>query len=239
MYRDKRVSIIFPIFNEEKNTRKAIEDFYSHPAVDEIIAVDNNSTDSTSLEIKKTHARYIFEVQQGYGAALLRGLREATGDLLVSCEPDGTYAARDLEKLLVYSSEFDVVFGTRTSRAFIHPAANMRFFRRIGNRFVAKLLVYLFHGPPLTDVGCSYTLINRGAYEIIKKTLTNKESLCWVEIIIRILQYKIKYREIPMHYLPRIGESKISGRTIPAVILGIRIIVFTVTQLFFPNKFRI
>lgn len=230
MYSNKKVSVVFPVYNEEKNIRKAIEDFYSHPAVDEVVAVDNNSTDSTSLEIKKTPARYILERQHGYGAALCRGLDMASGDLLVSCEPDGTYSVHDLEKLLIYSPDAEVVFGTRTSPIFILPGANMRFFRRIGNRFTAKLLAFLFQGSTLTDVGCSYTLIGRSAYKKIKKSLTNNESLCWVEIMIRVLQNKIKYTEIPMHYLPRVGESKISGRTIPAVVLGIRIILFIITQ---------
>ena len=187
-------------------------------------------------EIKKTRARYIVEKQQGYGAALTRGFREAIGELLVSCEPDGTYTAHDLDRLLVHSSMFSVVFGTRTCRGFINPSANMRFFRRTANLFVAKLLVYFLRGPALTDVGCSYTLLHRGAYETIKEALTNKESLCWVEIIMRTLQYKVHYTEIPVHYLPRIGESKISGRTMPGITLGLRIILFIVTQRFFPSK---
>lgn len=226
MYRNKKVSIVFPVYNEEENIRHAIEDFFLHPMIDEVIAVDNNSSDKSAAEIKMTRAKYFLETQQGYGAAIQRGMREATGDVIVTCEPDGTFAAVDVEKLLIYSDDFECVFGTRTSRSLIWSGANMGFFLRLGNWGVAKLLEYLFNGPSMTDVGCTFKLISRAAYERINAQFTVKGSHFSPEFMIRVLQGDVKCVEIPVHYKARIGESKITGRTLPAVMLGLRMIGF-------------
>lgn len=230
MYLGKKVSIILPVYNEHENVRTAIEEFLRHPAVDEVIAVDNNSTDGSEVEIQLTSARYVGEKVQGYGAALRRGLREATGDLLITSEPDGTFCAEDLDRLLVYSKDFEVVLGTRTSRNPVwsggDPGANMDFVLRLGNWAVAKLLEYLFNGPSFTDVGCSYKLIHRRAYEKIESSLTVDGSWFSPEYMIRVLQHKLSVVEIPVSYRARIGTSKITGKRSSAIALGLRMIYF-------------
>ena len=81
----------------------------------------------------KTRARLVHEPRQGYGHATRRGLIEAPGDLIVLAEPDGTFLPEDILKLLVYSTECDAVFGTRTTRELIWAGANMAPFLRWGN----------------------------------------------------------------------------------------------------------
>ena len=234
MYLGKKVSIVFPVYNEKENIKNAIEEFLRHPAVDEIIAVDNNSRDGSDKEIQLTSAKYVKEMTQGYGAALRRGMREATGDLIVTCEPDGTFRASDLDRLLVYSQEYDVVFGTRTSRNPVwsggDPGANMDFALRMGNWAVAKLLEYLFNGPSFTDVGCTYKLIHRRAYEKIKDSLTVDGNWFSPEYMIRVLQHQLSVVEIPVRYGARIGISKITGKRSKAIVLGFRMIRFILTE---------
>ena len=202
--------------------------------MDEISAVDNNSRDGSDKEIQLTSAKYVKEMTQGYGAALRRGMREATGDLIVTCEPDGTFRASDLDRLLVYSQEYDVVFGTRTSRNPVwsggDPGANMDFALRMGNWAVAKLLEYLFNGPSFTDVGCSYKLIHRIAYEKIKNSLTVDGNWFSPEYMIRVLQHQLSVVEIPVRYGARIGISKITGKRSKAIVLGFRMIRFILTE---------
>jgi glycosyltransferase involved in cell wall biosynthesis len=79
-----------------------------------------------------TSARVITEINQGYGHALRRGLREATGDFVIMAEPDGTFVARDVHKLLAYADDFDMVCGTRTTRELIWEQANMGRFPPLG-----------------------------------------------------------------------------------------------------------
>ena len=230
MYLGKKISIVFPVYNERENIRAAIEDFFKHPAVDEIIAVDNNSTDGSNKEIKLTPAKYIKEKTQGYGAALQRGMREATGDIIITCEPDGTFCADDLDRLLIYSKDYDVVFGTRTSRNPVwsggDPGVNMDFMLRIGNWSVAKFLEYLFNGPSFTDIGCTYKLIHRDAYKKIKDSFIVNGNWFSPEFMIRVLQYHLSVVEIPVSYGARIGTSKITGKRSQAIKLGVRMIWF-------------
>lgn len=230
MYLGKKISIIFPVYNEKENIRAAIDEFLSHPAVDEVVAVDNNSKDGSDKEIQLTSARYILETTQGYGAALQRGLREAAGDILVTVEPDGTFRAGDLDRLLVYGRDYEVVFGTRTSRNPVwsggDPGANMDFALRMGNWAVAKMLEYLYNGPSFTDVGCTYKLIHRHAYEKIKDTLTVNGSHFSPEFMLRCLLQGLRVVEIPVQYGARIGTSKITGQRSKAIKLGFRMIFF-------------
>ncbi|MCX6787570.1 MAG: glycosyltransferase family 2 protein [Candidatus Kaiserbacteria bacterium] len=234
MYLGKKVSIVFPVYNERENVRVAIEEFLRHPAVDEVIAVDNNSKDGSDMEIKLTSAKYVKEMTQGYGSALRRGMREATGDLIVTCEPDGTFRASDLDRFLIYGQDYDVVLGTRTSRSLVwsggDPGTNMYFALRMGNWAVAKFLEYLFNGPSFTDVGCTYKLIHRRAYEKIKDSLAVDGNWFSPEYMIRVLQQHLSVVEIPIQYGARIGTSKITGKVHKAVALGIRMIRFILTE---------
>lgn len=228
MYLGKKVSVVFPVYNEKENIRAAIDEFLSHPAVDELIAVDNNSSDGSDIEIQRTSARYVKEMAQGYGAALMRGMSEATGDLIVTVEPDGTFRANDLDRLLVYSRDYDVVFGTRTSRHPVwsggDPGANMDFILRMGNWAVAKMLEYLFNGPSFTDVGCTYKLIHRHSYEKIKHSLYVKGSHFSPHFMVQVLLRGLPVVEIPVQYASRIGTSKITGKRWSAIKLGLRMI---------------
>ncbi len=123
--------------------------------------VDNNAQPGTREAVASTEARIVGEPRQGYGHATRRGLMEATGDLIVLSEPDGTFRPGDVAKLLVYSSECDAVFGTRTTRELIWLGANMAFALRWGNWAVAKLIELLFNTSHLSDVGCTYRLLRR------------------------------------------------------------------------------
>lgn len=144
MWNSRTVSIVLPAYNEEKYIRPAVEDFFIDGVVDEVIVVDNNSRDRTADEAMATRARLVREAAQGYGHALRRGLREATGDLVIMAEPDGTFVGRDVMKLLAYADDFDMVCGTRTTRELIWRQANMGWFLRWGNWIVAKMIQVLY-----------------------------------------------------------------------------------------------
>ena len=224
MYGDKRVSVVFPAYNEELHIRKAIGDFFVAGIVDEVIVVDNNSRDRTAEEAAMTPARVVAETAQGYGHALRRGLREATGDLLILAEPDGTFVGRDILKLLAYSDDFDMVCGTRTTRELIWAQANMGWFLRVGNWAVAKLIQMLHAGPSLTDCGCTLRLIRRSALERIGDRFTVGGSHFLPEMVILALKGGLRVIEVPVNYRGRVGESKITGTMRGTLITGSRMI---------------
>ncbi len=168
MWGDKKVSVIFPTYNEKDSIREAIKDFFVSGYVDEIIVVNNNAVEGTDDEVKKTKARLVYEKKQGYGYAIQKGLMEATGDYLIISEPDGTFSGRDVIKLLAYSDDFDYIIGTRTTRELIWEGANMNFLLKWGNWAVAKLMEFLYNTTTLTYVGCTMRLIKRQIYEKIR-----------------------------------------------------------------------
>jgi glycosyltransferase involved in cell wall biosynthesis len=236
MYRNKKVSVVLPTYNEEQSIAQVINDFFATGFVDEVIAIDNNARGKTAEEIKKTKATYILESKnQGYGHAIMRGLKESTGDLIIMCEADGTFDPKDIEKFLIYSNDFDVVFGTRTSRAMIWSGAFMPFPVRFGNWFVAKILEVIHNGPTLTDVGCTFKLISRNAYNKIEDLLATSDGSGTFspELMIWLLRRKFKPIEIPVTYKQRVGESMYTGSTWRAAKLG-----FVMIWLIIKMRFR-
>jgi glycosyltransferase involved in cell wall biosynthesis len=131
-----------------------------------------NKLDDTARIARDAGALVIYEAKKGYGNASKTALLVATTDYVVITESDGTFRAGDLYKFLSYASEFDVVFGTRTSKTCIWSGANMGWFLRYGNWAVAKLLEYLHNGPCLRDVGCTYKLLRRESMQDIADHLT-------------------------------------------------------------------
>ena len=224
MYGTRTVSIVLPAYNEEQYIRPAVEDFFASGVVDEVVVVDNNSRDRTAEEAAHTRARVVIEPKQGYGHALRRGLREATGDLVVMAEPDGTFVGRDVLKLLAYSEDFDMVCGTRTTRELIWEQANMGWFLRVGNWAVAKLIQVLHDGPSLTDCGCTLRLIHRAALDQIRDQFTVGGSHFLPEMVILALKRGLRVIEVPVNYRGRLGESKITGTLKGTLITGFRMI---------------
>ena len=224
MWNARTVSIVLPAYNEERYIRSAVEDFFVDGVVDEVIVVDNNSRDRTAAEAAATRARLVQETAQGYGHALRRGLREATGDLVIMAEPDGTFVGRDVMKLLAYAEDFEMVCGTRTTRELIWQQANMGRFLRWGNWVVAKLIQVLYGGPSLTDCGCTLRLTHRAALARIQADLTVGGSHFLPEMVILALRKRLRVIEIPVNYRGRIGESKITGSFSGALGTGLRMI---------------
>jgi glycosyltransferase involved in cell wall biosynthesis len=228
MYGAARVSLILPAYNEERSIRTAVDDFFATGVVDEVIVVDNNSRDGTAAQVRLTPARLVHEAAQGYGHALRRGLREATGDLVVMAEPDGTFVARDILKLLAYADDFDMVCGTRTTRELIWEQANMGWFLRVGNWTVAKMIQLLYGGPSLTDCGCTLRLTRRAALDDMLDELTVGGSHFLPEMVIVALKRRLRVIEVPVNYRARIGESKITGTLKGTLRTGFRMVAIVV-----------
>jgi glycosyltransferase involved in cell wall biosynthesis len=224
MWHGRTVSVILPTYNERDSIRQSIEDIQATGVADEILVINNNAASGTSEEVAKTDALEIHEPKQGYGNAIRRGFHEATGDLLIVSEPDGTFLGRDILKLLAYADDFDVVYGSRTARMFIWRGANMGLFLRWGNWAVAKLMEFLFNSTNLTDVGCTMRLIHRQALHEIEPEITIGGSSFGPEMMILTLLHGQKLIQIPVNYLPRVGESSVTGDFRKAFFLGLTMI---------------
>jgi glycosyltransferase involved in cell wall biosynthesis len=224
MWQGQTVSVILPTYNEKDSIGQCIRDFQATGMVDEVLVVNNHAAPGTSEEVSKTPAREVFEPRQGYGNAIQCGFREAMGDLLVVCEPDGTFFASDLWKLLAYSADCDVVYGTRTTEEFIWTGANMGFFLKWGNYAVAKMMELMFNTGYLSDVGCTYRLIRRRLLKEIAPHFTVGGSYFGPEMMLITVIKGARLIQIPVNYRTRVGESAVTGNRVTAFFLGLRMI---------------
>lgn len=230
MWEGKSVGIVFPAYNEAPNIGDAVREFLAlrnadgAQIVDLVTVVDNNSSDGTGDIAIEAGATVFLETKQGYGNALIRGLTEAKTDLVVMCEPDGTFVARDIIKLLAYSSDFDMVCGTRTYPGLVFKEANMRWYLRLGNYFVAKFLEILYWTPSLSDCGCTFRLINQEPLVRIRGDLYVGSSHFLPHMIIAAWMKDVRFIEVPLSYRGRKGESKITGTLKGMIKTGVKMI---------------
>ena len=232
MFNGFSVSVVMPAYNEAAGIASVVGAFLSMPEVDEVIVADNNSDDGTAQLANQAGARVVSEPRQGYGFACRRALSSSVSDYVILVESDDTFRASDLRKFLLYADEFDVVFGTRTSKSCIWSGANMGLFLRYGNWAVAKLLEYLYNGPCLTDVGCTYKLFRQAALRVILPQLTIGDSRHSPELMMAAIRTNLRCVEIPVHYRSRVGTSKITGKQWRAFTLGLRMMVMIVLKRF-------
>ena len=224
MWCGKSVSLILPTYNEKDSIRASVEEFYATGVLDEIIVVNNNAAAGTSEEVAETPAREVFETIQGYGAAIRRGFREASGDLVVVAEPDGTFRGHDLRKVLAYAEDFEVVYGSRTVKEFIWEGANMGLFLKWGNYAVAKLMEILFNTTSLTDVGCTMRCIHRETLRELEPFFTVNGNFFGPEMMVISILKKRRMIQVPVNYTKRVGTSSVTGSLSVAIHLGLQMI---------------
>jgi len=220
-----KVSVVIPAFNEEEAISEVVRDFRATGLVDEVVVVDNNSTDRTADLAKAAGAKVVKEVRQGYGWALRRGMAETHGDVVVLAEADNTFAPKDITKFLAYIDDVDMVLGTRLTHELLEKGAKMNWFLRWGNLFIAKLIQLRFWGRTrLTDVGCTFRAIRRPAMQRILPKFRVGGNHFSPEMIVVALKNGLRTVEIPVHYRIRVGQSKITSNKWKAFRLGLRMI---------------
>lgn len=220
MWGDKTVSVVLPTYNEAASIADCIKGFEQLGIVDDIVVVNNNAAPGTSEQVRVSSAREVHEAQQGYGAAICRGLREVDTDLVCVCEPDGTFDPADLLKLLPFSGECDVVVGSRTVSNFIWHGANMGWFLRWGNWGVAKLIEVLYNTAYLSDVGCTFRVMSRaGAADVLARSRVSGSAF-GLEMLLIAVKRRAKVVQVPVNYHPRVGESSVTGHLGKTLVLG-------------------
>jgi UDP-N-acetylglucosamine diphosphorylase / glucose-1-phosphate thymidylyltransferase / UDP-N-acetylgalactosamine diphosphorylase / glucosamine-1-phosphate N-acetyltransferase / galactosamine-1-phosphate N-acetyltransferase len=207
-----KTSVIIPAYNEEESVGYVVRDFVG--LADEVFVVNNSSTDRTAEVAGRAGARVETVKLKGYGDTIRHGLEHAAGDILVVIEADFSFRARDLDKMLVYLKDADMVVGTRTTRELVEQGANMRGLVRWGNVLAAKGVELLWwkQQPRFTDVGCTYRALWRDTYRSIRPLLAGVGPELSPEMMIAVLQAGKRIIEVPVSYHRRVGgESKHSA----------------------------
>jgi dolichol-phosphate mannosyltransferase len=226
MWNGQTLAVILPTYNEAASIRDCILGFEKLGVVDEIVVINNNAHPDTSGAVAGTSAREVFEATQGYGAAIRRGFVETRRfDLVAVCEPDATFDPSDLHKLLPFLSDSDTVFGSRTVTTFIVAGANMDSLLRWGNWGVAKMIEFAFNTVYLSDVGCTFRVLRRHVIDRIEPKFEGNGSSFGLEMMLWVIAEQFPFVQVPVRYLPRVGESSVTGERSKAVKLGFEMIL--------------
>lgn len=215
MFKNKTVSLVMPAYNEALNISNFIKDVKKLNVVDQIIAVDNNSKDNTEQEIKNNDVTYLNAEKQGFGAAVIKGLWNCQSDLILICEPDGSFKAKDILKLLNLIDNYDAIFTSRTS-------SMKNYYLKYGNFIYAKMLSFIFKGPRITDVGSSLRLFKKKNLDFFIKDLKSEGPELQMELTINLFKLNIKIIEIDINYFNRLGVSNYTGNFIGSLKVAIK-----------------
>ncbi len=215
------VSVIIPALNEEKSIGSVLNAI-PRQLVNEIIVVDNGSSDRTAEIARHCGARVVSQPERGYGAACLAGIAEISADceIIVFVDADFSDFPEDLEKLLqpLKEQKAEMVIGTRTTTLEARLALTPQ--QRYGN-WLATTLVRAFFGYRYTDLG-PFRAIRRDS---LKKLRMTDRNYGWtIEMQIKAVQHNLLIAEVPVRYRIRIGRSKISGTVKGTILAGMKII---------------
>ena len=185
------LSVVIPAYNEETTIARIVREVRQFCDADEILVVDDGSTDGTAAEATAAGALVVQHPYNiGNGAAVKTGIRNARGDILLFMDGDGQHSPEDIPKLLAHAGTFDMVVGARTKNAKVSA------FRSIGNWGLVKVAEYL-SGHSIPDLTSGFRAFRRDRILRYIHLLPNRYSYPTTSIL-AFLQagYTIKY--VPM-----------------------------------------
>lgn len=196
-----KLSVIVPVYNEEKTVAKLLASLATVKDVFEIIVVDDGSTDKTAFEIKKVKSpkiKFYQKTNGGKGSAVRFGLDHVVGSHVLIQDADLEYDPNDISKLLepIKHGKVEVVYGSR----FLGPHLNLLFWHRVGNDLL-NFFVNVLYNTTLSDMETCYKVVPTSLLRSIK--LQAKGFELEPEITCKLLKRGYKIFEVPISYIGR------------------------------------
>lgn len=218
------VNVIIPAFNEENGVGSVIKEIPGN-LVDEIIVVNNASTDKTAEEAKKAGATVLVEPVKGYGRACLKGIDYVKGkqdkpDIIVFIDADYSDYPEEMHELVkpIIRDNVDLVIG---SRALGNLEKGSMTPQQVFGNWLATSLLKLFYKVKFTDLGPFRAI----KYDSLVALKMQDQTYGWtVEMQLKAAKMRMKCVEVPVNYRKRIGFSKISGTVKGTILAGYKII---------------
>ncbi len=205
------VSVVIPCLNEAQNIEVCVSAALGSLAraglSGEVIVADNGSDDGSAELAGLAGALVVREPRRGYGNAYRAGFAAAHGEYIVMADADQTYDFEDIPRFLACLREgADLVVGDRMRN--IQPGAMSWHHRYIGNPLLSGLLNLLFQ-TGVSDAHCGMRAFRRSCLAALALRTSGMEFAS--EMVVRAAKEHLTVREIPIHYHPRTGESKLSS----------------------------
>jgi len=219
MFENRKVAVVIPAQNEAQSIARVLKDI--PPWVDDIVVVDNASTDSTTQIAIANGARVVRERVSGYGRACLTGmafLRDP--DIIVFLDADYSDYPQQMEHLVKPIAEgvADLVIGSRTTGKVQRGALTPQ--QRCGNAVACRLMRY-FWKTSYTDLG-PFRAVSRDG--LCSLQMDDRDFGWTIQMQIRAVRRGLRTMEVPVDYRRRVGVSKISGTVRGVIGAGIKII---------------
>ncbi len=217
-----RISVVIPALNEADQIAAVVRGVPREIA-DEVIVVDNGSTDGTAKRAQEAGARVISQPQRGYGRACRAGVSAVGSDceIIVFLDGDGSDCPELMERLVkpIVAGTHDFVIGSRT-RGQREPGS-LNFQQVLAGR-IAGMLLRLLYGVRYTDM-CPFRAIRR---ETLDQLGMREQTYGWnLEMQMRVARCGFRILEVPVNHRCRTGgESKVSGTLRGTLLAGERII---------------
>ena len=223
-------SIIVPVFNESGNIGNLIEKIYNNISEnDEVIIVDDGSSDNTVEEIKKFKCNLVeHNKNMGKGAAMISGIKVSTGDLIIFMGGDGQDDPVEIKNLIDGIDEgYDYVIGSRFVNT--QKTENKRYsnkailpINKIGNNVLTYLINLLF-GQNITDSQSEFKCFK--ADKLKSLNLISKRYEIETELLIKSFRNKFKIKEVPVHRYERLhGKSYLFDVPFGRFIFGLKVL---------------
>jgi glycosyltransferase involved in cell wall biosynthesis len=202
-----KISVVIPTFNEAPAIAEVIGAVPQNK-IQEIIVVDNGSTDGTAEQAAAAGARVIHEPCKGYGSACLSGAKAArNSDIIVFLDGDRSDDPAQLEIIAapVIQGQADLVIGSRIGGKL--EKGSMPLHAKAGNRIIVFLL-RLLYGVRITDIGSFRAIRSRVLLDLHMQQMTYG----WpVEMVVKAARKGLRIQSVPIRYRKRIGVSKVTG----------------------------
>jgi len=199
-----KITVVIPAYNEMKTIRNILARVQSTNRVNEILVVDDGSIDGTRDILKELDGSgsirvIMHEKNQGKGAAVMTGVHQASGDVIIIQDADLEYDPRDYPALLQPIEEglADVVYGSRFLGGARRPAM---FWHMIANKLLT-LMTNLLYNNILTDMETGYKVFRR---EVVSNLHIHARRFDFEpEFTAKILKSKVRIFEVPITFNPR------------------------------------